>query len=361
MIEPVRRIDAEVVPFLARGCAILGTGGGGEVYTGSLMSLQALEEFGPIDVVTLDDLPDDGLLMPIGMMGAPTVGIEKIPSGREGVVLRDHVERLTGRRVVAAMPSEIGGSNGLLPVAWAAQLGLPLVDADSMGRAFPELQQVSQHVVGRRPDLIVLTDVHGNLVTLGATSGEWAERVGRAVTVAFGGSSAMADFIMPVGEARGAVIEGSISRAVAIGRAVSDSADPLGALVEAVGAVRLIEGRVVDVERRTTGGFARGTVVVDGTGEDRGRALRIEIQNENLVAFDDGAVRACVPDLITVVDAVTADAIATEMLRYGQRVAVVAFPCDPLWRTARGIETAGPRAFGYDFDYVPIEVAGARA
>jgi DUF917 family protein len=36
-------------------------------------------------------------------------------------------------------------------------------------------------------------------------------------------------------------------------------------------------------------------------------------------------------------------------------VSVIAFPCDPIWRSEKGIETAGPRAFGYDFDYVPVE------
>jgi DUF917 family protein len=358
----VRRISSEDVAPLAYGCAILGTGGGGEIYTGTLMTLQALADHGPVRVVTLDELPDDGLLLPLGMIGAPTVGVEKIPSGEEGTLLRDHLEGLTGRTAVAVMSSEIGGSNGLLPVAWAAQLGLPLVDADSMGRAFPEVHQVAQHVAGRRPDLIALVDACGNLVTLRPVSGPWAERLGRSVTVAFGGTAAMADYVMSVGEARGAVIEGSISRALAIGRAVAEAGeDRVAALTEVVDGFRLIDGKVVEVERRTAGGFARGSVVVEGVGASRERLLRLEIQNENLVAIEDGRVRASVPDLISVVDTVTAQAVATELVRYGQRVSVVAFPCDPVWRTPRGIETAGPRAFGYGFDYVPVEVMHAAA
>jgi DUF917 family protein len=67
-----------------------------------------------------------------------------------------------------------------------------------------------------------------------------------------------------------------------------------------------------------------------------------------------------VPDLITVLDSETSEAIATERIRYGQRVTVIAFPCDPIWRTDRGIAATGPRAFGYDFDYLPVEeLAGA--
>src|SRR5262249_56750914 len=130
---------------------------------------------------------------------------------------------------------------------------------------------------------------------------------------------------------------------------------PIAALVAVTGGFPLMVGKVTDVERRTTKGFVRGSVVVEGLGDDAGRLLRLEIQNENLVALEQGRVLASVPDLITVLDSETADAIATERVRYGQRVTVIAMRCDPIWRSPRGLESAGPRAFGYDFDYVPVE------
>jgi DUF917 family protein len=138
--------------------------------------------------------------------------------------------------------------------------------------------------------------------------------------------------------------------------------EPVEDLLNLVDGVRLIEGKIVDVDRRTTGGFVRGSVVIEGLRADADRLVRLEIQNENLVALEDGQVRASVPDIITVLDSQTAEAINTELLRYGQRVTVVAFPCDPIWRTSRGLETAGPSAFGYDFEYVTIErIHGGRA
>jgi DUF917 family protein len=359
----VTQITVDDVQALALGCAVLGTGGGGHTYEGELMTAQSLTDSGPVDLVPIDELPDDGIIMPLGNIGAPTVSLEKLPSGDEPGLLRAHIERELGRDVVAIMASEIGGSNGLLPIGWAADMGLPVVDADAMGRAFPEVQMVSMHVAGLPPTLIGMCDVAGNLVTLRATTGEWAERIARNVTVAFGGTSVMADYVLTVKEFRGAVIEGSVSRALAIGRAMlSASDDPVAGLTAELGAERLIDGKIVDVERRTTGGFVRGSAVVEGTGADSGRLLRLEIQNEFLAAFEDGEVRACVPDLITVVDSQTGGAVATELLRYGQRVTVLAFACDPLWRTPRGLEVAGPRAFGYDFEYVSVEeVARGRA
>jgi DUF917 family protein len=153
-----------------------------------------------------------------------------------------------------------------------------------------------------------------------------------------------------------------VSFAIRIGETILEGRDdPVGALVDELGAFRLVAGKVVDVERRTTGGFARGSATVEGLGRDARRVVRIEIQNENLVALEDGRVLASVPDLISVLDSQTADAITTERLRYGQRVTVIAFPCHPLWRSDAGLELAGPAAFGYGFDYVPVEELHARA
>ncbi|KRF26833.1 DUF917 domain-containing protein [Phycicoccus sp. Soil803] len=348
-------IEATDVEALARGCAVLGTGGGGEVATDALIARQALRDFGPVRLVTLDDLPDDGILMPVGGIGAPSVGAEKLGSGQEVTYLRDAVEQALGAPVVALMASEIGGGNGLFPLAAAARTGLPVVDADAIGRAFPEVHMVSMNVAGLQPELIVVADERRNVVLLRPVDGRWAERLARAAAEVFGGAAAMADYVMTVGQARGAVIEGSVTRALQIGRAVDGAADPVAALVDVVGAIRLVEGKVVDVERHTAGGFVRGSIVVEGYGADAGRYVRVEVQNENLVALEDGTVLAIVPDLITLVDSQTADAIATERVRYGQRVVVIAFPSAPIWRTAAGIEIAGPRAFGYDIDFVPVE------
>src|SRR5262250_121995 len=146
-----RLLDPPALRALARGCAILGAGGGGDPRIGLLQALQATQDFGPAELVDLDELPADALIMPCGMVGAPTVHIEKIENGHEGAVLREHLEKITDRTVAALMPAEIGGSNGLLPLTWAGRMGLPVVDADGMGRAFPLIPQVSMHLAGIDP------------------------------------------------------------------------------------------------------------------------------------------------------------------------------------------------------------------
>ncbi len=178
-----RLLDPPVLRALARGCAVLGAGGGGDTYLALLQALQATGDRNPVPLVDLDDLPDDSLIMPCGGIGAPTVSIEKIENGDEGERLRDHLEALTGRRVAALMASEIGGGNGLVPVAWAARMGLPVADADGMGRAFPETFQVTMHLAGISPSPAVMTDERGNLIVFRAISGHWIERMERAAAV----------------------------------------------------------------------------------------------------------------------------------------------------------------------------------
>jgi DUF917 family protein len=358
-----RLLDSAALRAMARGCAVLGAGGGGDTYLTLLQALQATEDYGPVPLVDVDELPGDSLIMPCGGIGAPTVSIEKLENGDEGERLRQQLEYLTGRRVVALMAGEIGGGNGVLPVAWAAGMGLPLVDADGMGRAFPEIPQVTMQLAGISASPAVMTDERGNLIVFQTISSNWMERLERAAAAEFGGAASSTEFSLTAAEARTATIHGSVSLAIRIGEALTGTAgDPVAALIAEIGAFRLIVGKVLDVERQTRSGFVRGYVIVEGLGADAGRLLRLELQNENLVALERGGVLASVPDLITVLDTETADAIATERIRYGQRVTVIAFPCDPVWRTERGIAATGPRAFGYDFDYVPVEdLAGTTA
>ncbi len=264
-----RLLAPDALHALARGCAVLGAGGGGDTYLTLLQALQATEDYGPVALVNVDELPDDALIMPCGGIGAPTVSIEKIENGDEGDRLRDHLQFLTGRTVAALMASEIGGGNGVLPVTWAARMGLPVVDADGMGRAFPEVPQVAMQLAGISPSPAVMTDERGNLVLFQAISGHWIERLERAAAVEFGGAASSTEFTLTAAQARTATVRNSVSLAIRIGSAVLDATgSPVNALIAEIGAFRLVGGKVADVERHTTSGFVRGSVVIEGLGAD---------------------------------------------------------------------------------------------
>ena len=107
-------------------------------------------------------------------------------------------------------------------------------------------------------------------------------------------------------------------------------------------AVSLFTGKVVDLDRRTTAGFARGAVAIDGLDSFAGSRMVIDFQNENLIARLDGEIVCTVPDLICAVATDTGEPVTTELMRYGLRVTILGFPAPALWTTPEGLAASRP-------------------
>lgn len=358
------RIDRTALADLARGAAFLGSGGGGDPYYSLLLGEAELARGETFELVKLDSLPDDALIVPCGWIGAPTVSVEKLPSGREALAGLKRLEKELGRKIDAVLPIEIGGGNGLAPLTSAARLGVPVVDADGMGRAFPESQMAIFNIHGLSACPSVLTAACGSLNVIETDDNLVHERVARALSVALGGIAHMVEYPLTGAQAKAHAIGGSVSAAIAAGAAIriarENGEDPFEALYAALAASGLypfagglFDGKIVDLERETRGGFSVGRVAIEGFG-GTGR-MELEFQNENLIARRDGAVVALVPDLITVMDLETADSITTERLKYGQRVKVVGAAAPAMLREARALAFVGPAAFGFAEAYQPIE------
>ena len=133
---------------------------------------------------------------------------------------------------------------------------------------------------------------------------------------------------MTVAEARGATVPGTVTLAAEIGRSISGAAsDPVAAVIAATGAARLLDGKVVDVERRFEGGFIRGTATIEGMRGDAGKTM----EHRDPERVPGGACRWCscvptAPDIISLLDEQTGEAIHTERLKYGQRLVAMAMP-----------------------------------
>jgi DUF917 family protein len=176
-----------------------------------------------------------------------------------------------------------------------------------------------------------------------------------------GCSACIALYAMQGVVAKKALVPGTISLAREIGRTLNtcreQKRDPIASLTTLLHGRRLCDGKITDVRRRTERGFARGEIDIIGTGRDTGAQCKLSFQNENLVFWRNGHPQVMVPDLITVVDEQTGLPITTEALKYGLRVVVLGIPCNPQWRTPAGLALAGPRYFGYEIEYIPVEHA----
>lgn len=353
-------LHEEDLEAIALGAPILGTGGGGDPYIGKLIARQAMSGSRKVRMIGLKDVPDRALVIASAMMGAPTVFVEKVPSGDEAVTAFTALEDFLGAKAYATYSIEAGGLNSTIPIGTAAKLGIPLIDADGMGRAFPEIQMVSPTLYDIPATPMAIADEKGNVIILEHTiTNRWTERVSRSITVDMGGSAMIALYPLTGRQAKRSLIGGSISFARSIGECLRKAwrlrKDPLEAILLETRGYLAFRGKVMDLERRTEHGFAQGTVKLSGIDEHRGKELVIHFQNENLIAELDGNVLISVPDLIAIVDTETSTPVTTESLRYGLRVAVVAIPCHSKWRSAKGLEIVGPGYFGYSSPYRPVE------
>ncbi len=345
---------------IAIGAGILGTGGGGNPYIGQLRARQAIRKYGPVSVLSPEELPEDAKVVCVGGIGAPTVGIEKIRDIQSYHAMRA-IEDYTDERATALISNEIGGSNSVEPLIPAAMAGLPIVDADGMGRAFPEFQMKTFFVYGVPCCPMAIADEKGNSVIIRETiTPHWAERLARATTVQMGCVACYAVAPMSAEQVRRTAIPHTLTLARDLGRAVQqahgDGGDPLEAIMATCAGKVLFNGKVVDLDRRTTAGFARGTVTIDGMDSFIGQRMVIDFQNENLIARRDGEIVCTVPDLICAVATDLGEPITTELMRYGLRITILGFPAPELWTTPEGLATAGPQAFGYETDYIPLKV-----
>ncbi|MCG8483366.1 MAG: DUF917 domain-containing protein [Clostridia bacterium] len=355
----MRKLDAQAIKDMALGASLLGTGGGGDPYVGKLMALQAIKNHGPVTMIDVDEVPDDAFVVPTAMMGAPTVLIEKIANGSEFKRGFEAMEKYFGKKIYATMPIEAGGVNSMLPLAVAAQMQVPIIDADGMGRAFPELQMVTYHLHGITSGPMVVTDEKGNVAVLDTISNQWSENIARAMTVAQGGSVMICIYPMTGKDIKACGIRDIMTYSEEIGKAIRQSNQydipPVKQLLDKINGYELFRGKITDVLRETRGGFNFGTVKLDGLEAYKGENCEVGFQNENLVVNKNDQVLATTPDLICLVDIENITPITTDALEYGRRVLVIGIKCDPKWRTQKGIETVGPRYFGYDMDYLPIE------
>lgn len=354
------------LPDLAKGAALLGTGGGGDPYIGRLLVAQAMREHGPVTVLDPRELDDESFIIPTAQMGAPTVVVEKIPRGSEPELALSALEAHLGRKADATMPIECGGINSMIPLLVGARTGLPVVDADGMGRAFPELQMETFSVYGINGSPLAVGGERNEVVIIdtGADNRQM-EWLARGIAIRLGGVAHIAEYAMTGAEVKRTAIPNTLSLALALGSAIREAreshSDPIKALAATLAPTLyanlrvLFRGKVVDVERRTAEGFARGRVRMAADGAGQSDEFEIAFQNENLIATRRGQVVAVVPDLICVLEANTAEPITTEGLRYGQRVVVIGISTPEMMRTPEALATFGPSCFGLDQEFFPVE------
>jgi hypothetical protein len=363
----MRTLTEDNLRHLISGATILGTGGGGDPSPGLKTLLSDLKSGRRFELVKTDELNPRSIVASAyycGSIRAPSRKEKK--SKKPGVkqetcmhLALETLERRLQRRISAIIPTELGGGNTATALHLASISRLPVVDADQTGRSAPELIHYSYqiHEIPATPSIVV--DELGDVIVVDKyRDAAHYEKIVRSFAVLAGGSTFVIDSPVEAREVPRIAIMNSISRAMDLGKSIEKAREknrnPVQAALEFLGGFQLFYGYVQDFELLESEGFLIGDIRFKGVGDWRDHSFRIWVKNENIIEWRDNRVVAMAPDLICVLDE-KGRGITNSQLRRGMKVSVIGVRAERIWRTARGIKLFGPRHFGFDFDYVPIE------
>lgn len=321
------KLDLDALEGAVLGGLVLSAGGSG-VKRGERnrrIGEQALD-YGPLMMVTLDELADDAGIVVATGVSAP--GFAKaITSMRDSIRSAEMLIAATGGlRPAGVMPGHVPGL-----MAWmqAAVLGIPLVDAATNGRGHPTVKMGGMGLASR-PEVAVTqagcggaADDRVEIVVTGSMAK--TSTIMRAASVQNGGSLYATRGPFAAGFVRQGGAPGAMSFATNLGRAML--AKPAGfARVEAAAAFLegevLVVGRVEVNDVRYDGGFDVGRVVVAGDG---GR-ITLHVYNEYMAADANGTRLRTFPDMMGSFDPATGAPIAINEMPVGREVAIVSGP-----------------------------------
>lgn len=331
---------------------------------------QALAEGKTFKMIALEDVPDDWTTVTPGGAGGggawqyviQRTKDQKLPTVRDGNTLAAKaLSKYIGKPFNAVVRTEGDGAtvNGLM---LAADLGVPIVDGCLSGRARPEIEQQIPWVMGIPSYPTAYVTRWGDTIILEHAVDDYrVEDIARAIAVGSGGGSSGVMNPMSGRDARRSVIPGALTQAILLGKTVREARaqgeDPIPEILKIVHGYKLFHGVVERDETWGDRGFTWSNVTLQGIREDEGHSYKIFVKNENIVAWRDGVPDAMSPDFIQDLEP-SGDAHNGPGLgayRVGAEIIMVGWANDPRFRSERGIEAFGPRHFGFNFDYVPVE------
>jgi DUF917 family protein len=359
-----------------RGLCFMGAGGGGSPERGRPLLLEQLQRGRQISWVNPHTLPAEAWTATVAGMGGragPTDTREELAAlgctsekhdalGRM-VAAVQALEESAGVGVEAIVPVEIGASNVPAPIAAALELGVPLVDGDyAGGRAIPEVPQTIPEVLGTSVCPMSFVTRWGDVVVLEETvSTAMADRIGRKIIGAVYGGVGVSCYLLQVKEATRLMATGTLTQALRVGRAIREAresgSDPVAAAIGETSGQLLFLGEITrsEISDEDPFAFGLGSHELRGLADFADHSFKIWYKNEYHASWIDGKSFVTSPDSLIMVHLSDGEPAISYDFHVGDQVAVVGRKAHDAHRTSRGIELLGPRHFGFDFDYVPME------
>lgn len=363
-------LDASDLEDILLGSSYLGCGGGGGLDAARELIASDLSSGLSFRLLDVSDLGDEDMVASPYSLESLAPANEEMQARLDSIESRiaapteasfHLLEKYLGVQFAAVIVGEIGPLSLAEALSTGARIGVPSLDADTVGRATPEINQHSVRAAGHAiTPASAVTEFGDEIILKNVQDPSREEDIFRAISVVsrlVGVTDAAISGV--VAKSEHVLVQGSLSLAAAIGRAAREAAtagdNPVEAARVAGDGYELFEGEVQAFDWSDRDGFLVGDVTLAGTGAYAGQSMLLDYKNEHLLARRDGVVLATCPDLITMIDHRTNEGIGNPEFTEGQRVTVLAFRAAPLWRRPQGLKVFEPRYFGYDIDYIPVE------
>ena len=363
----MRILSRQDLTDILYGCAVLGTGGGGELDEGFEYIDAALEQKKEFRLISIDDVPAGKKLCTPYMLGA----ISELPEEEEKQYKRlsrsdepsimtayNRLLKYSNTSYYGTICCELGGSNTAISFYVAAMSDGYIIDADPAGRAVPEITHSTFYLNKLPAAPIVTANEFGEcFICENVIDDMRAEDVVRALAMVSRNDIAAIDHALDVEVLAHAVIKGTITKALEVGKALR-LANELGRdiAVEIANHCKgfvAFRGVVSMAEFKTEAGFTVGEIIIDGSEDFVHSKYRITVKNENMAAWLDDEVQVTIPDLICLLDMDEGGPVTNPNPQIGMNVAVVILPAPKEFTTEKGLSVFGPSYIGLDMDYQP--------
>ena len=335
---------------------------------------EAIKSGKKFKMISVDDFPDDGIVVAVQGIGGGgpweyviertnSQGLDVLSESKRNNLVVDLLSEFLGKEVTAIIRSEAAEATATALLV-AAERNIPILDAGITGRAVPEVQQSIPWISGIASIPTAIVTPWGDEIIIKHAIDEYrVEDISRAIAVASAGDAVITMTPMNGKQIKYATLKNNLSDAIKFGRvtreAVETNSDPIDALLNASSGYKLFQGLVTKSDEKGDRGFNWIDVEISGTDDFSGKTYKVFVKNENIIGWLDGEIDAMSPDYIYNLDPTTGRSIMSNAgigsYPIGQEVVLIGLPSADQWRSDMGIELMGPKHFGFDFDFIPIE------
>ena len=335
---------------------------------------EAIKSGKKFKMISVDDFPDDGIVLAVQGIGGGgpweyviertnSQGLDVLSESKRNNLVVDILSEFLGKEVTAIIRSEAAEATATALLV-AAERNIPILDAGITGRAVPEVQQSIPWISGIASIPTAIVTPWGDEIIIKHAIDEYrVEDISRAIAVASAGDAVITMTPMNGKQIKFAALKNNLSDAIKFGRvtreAVETNSDPIDALLNASSGYKLFQGLVTKSDEKGDRGFNWIDVEISGTDDFSGKTYKVFVKNENIIGWLDGEIDAMSPDYIYNLDPTTGRSIMSNAgigsYPIEQEVVLIGLPSADQWRSDMGIELMGPKHFGFDFDFIPIE------